>query len=135
MNETDQKLCIYLREIATLPTLSSFQQRCLFQELELGGPQADRARARLVEINLRLAVSVARKYQGRGLPIFDLIQEANVGLLRAVDRYNWRTSTVGFPPYATWWMRGAIDAALESIPTGEIDDLCDHSGSAECQFG
>ena len=133
MNETDRNLCVYLREILTLPTLSPFQQQCLFQELELGGPQADRARTRLVEVNLRLGVSVARKYRGRGLPLFDLIQEANVGLMHAVDRYNWRTNTAGFPAYAVWWMRTSIVEALEGDGRPATDNVHDASDCFECR--
>ena len=133
MNESDRNLCVYLREILTLPTLSLFQQRCLFQELELGGPQADRARARLVEVNLRLAISVAHKYRGRGLPLFDLIQEANVGLMRAVDRYNWRTNTAGFPAYAIVSMRTSFVEALDSDARAATDDVHDASDCFECR--
>jgi RNA polymerase primary sigma factor len=133
MNDTDPKLCTYLREILTLPILSAFQQRCLFQELELGGPQADRARARLVQVNLRLAVNVACTYRGRGLPLFDLIQEANVGLLRAVDRYNWRTNTAGFPAFAIVSMRTAIVEALDSDARAATDDVHDASDCCECR--
>jgi DNA-directed RNA polymerase sigma subunit (sigma70/sigma32) len=135
MTEIDRNLCAYVRRVLTLPSLSPFQLRCLFQELELGGPQAQRARARLVEVNLRLAVSVARKYRGRGLPLFDLIQESNVGLLCAVDRYNWRTDTAGFTAYATWWMRMSIETALEHHSCEATFQPCVESDIAERGHG
>jgi RNA polymerase sigma factor (sigma-70 family) len=84
----------------------------LFEELELGGPQAERLRARLVEANLRLAVNVARRYQGRGLNLLELIEAANIGLLRAVDKYDYRKG-FRFSTYAVWWIRKAIVVDLE----------------------
>ena len=103
----------YLKEVMTVPTLQQFQLISLFQETEPGGPQAELARRRLIEVNLRLAVSVARKYKGRGLPLWELIEASNVGLIRAVDRYRFRTNTVPFSRYAIWWMRKAIVEALD----------------------
>lgn len=69
------------------------------------------ARDRLALANLRLAVSIARKYQGSGLPLVDLIQDANIGLLRAVDKFNWRRG-FRFSTYATWWIRQAVSRAV-----------------------
>jgi DNA-directed RNA polymerase sigma subunit (sigma70/sigma32) len=107
------ELSAYLREVLAVPLQSQDQQLRLFKELALGGPQVDRLRARLAEVNLRLAVSVARKYHGRGLPLCDLIMESNVGLLRAIDAYDYRKG-VRFSTYAVWWMRKAIVTALEA---------------------
>jgi RNA polymerase sigma factor (sigma-70 family) len=70
-----------------------------------------RARSRFVEANLRLVVSVARTFQGRGLPLADLVQEGNAGLLRAVDGFDWRRG-FKFSTYAVWWIRQAIQRAL-----------------------
>lgn len=110
---SDNDLRAYLREVMAIPLLNHDHELLLFREIELGGPQADHLRRRVVEANLRLAVAVARRYRGRGLPLFDLIMEANVGLLRAVDRYDFRRGFT-FSTYAVWWMRKAIVDALES---------------------
>jgi RNA polymerase primary sigma factor len=84
------------------------QEVRLAQQIERGDEQA---RARLAEANLRLVVSIARRYQGRGLTLADLIQEGNVGLLRAVEKYDWRKG-FKFSTCATWWIRQAILRAL-----------------------
>jgi RNA polymerase primary sigma factor len=84
------------------------QEIRLAQQIERGDEDA---RARLAEANLRLVVSIARRYQGRGLTLADLIQEGNVGLLRAVEKYNWRKG-FKFSTCATWWIRQAILRAL-----------------------
>ena len=70
-----------------------------------------RARRRLIESNLRLVVSVARRYSGRGLSFLDLIQEGNLGLMKAVERYDWRLGH-RFSTYATWWIRQSVTRAL-----------------------
>jgi RNA polymerase primary sigma factor len=102
----------YLREVLALPVLGHEQVTRLFQEIELGGPQAKYLRSRVVEVNLRLVVSVARRYMNRGILLGDLIQEGNVGLLRAVDQYDYRRG-FKFSVYAVWWICQAIDDALK----------------------
>src|SRR5213083_2401038 len=72
---------------------------------------AEAARQRFIMANLRLVVSVARKYQGQGLPLLDLIQEGNIGLMRAVELFDWRRG-FKFSTYATWWIRQGITRAI-----------------------
>src|SRR3954453_13200585 len=105
----------YLLEVLAIPLMTRDLETRLFREAELGGPEADQLRTRLVEANLRLAVAVARKYQGRGLGLLDLIMESNVGLLQAIEKYDYRK---GFPfsTYATWWMRRGIVIGLNGQP-------------------
>lgn len=98
----------YLREIGKYPLLNAEEEVELAKNFEKG---AKRAKDKLIESNLRLVVSIAKKYIGRGLSLLDLIQEGNQGLIRAVEKYDWRRG-FKFSTYATWWIRQAITRAI-----------------------
>ena len=127
---------MYLQEIGRYPLLTPQQEVELAMQMEAGiraddklaaalpglevgertileraSRSADRARKRLVEANLRLVVSIAKKYVGRGLSLLDLIQEGNLGLIRAVEKFDYRKG-FKFSTYATWWIRQAVTRAL-----------------------
>ena len=99
---------IYLDEISRIPLLTREQETELARKVAAGD---EAARKRMVESNLRLVVMLARRYQGRGLPLPDLIAEGNLGLIRAVEKFRWDRGT-RFSTYATWWIRQAIQRAL-----------------------
>jgi RNA polymerase primary sigma factor len=98
----------YLREIGKVPLLSAEEEVELAKRYE---KNEKRAKDKLTESNLRLVVSIAKKYIGRGLSLLDLIQEGNQGLIRAVEKYDWRKG-YKFSTYATWWIRQAITRAI-----------------------
>lgn len=104
-------LAHYLREIGTIPLLTPQQEVMLAKAIAAGGPQCERAKRKLAEANLRLVVSIARKYQKSGLPLLDLIQEGNLGLLRAAEKFNHERG-FKFSTYATWWIRQALTRAI-----------------------
>jgi RNA polymerase primary sigma factor len=107
---TTDALQLFLREVERHALLTAEQEVELAQAIERG----DRAaRDRMVTSNLRLVISVARRYQGMGLSLLDLIQEGVLGLIRAVDKYDWRRG-FKFSTYATWWIRQGIQRALAS---------------------
>ncbi len=99
---------MYLREIGKVPLLSSEEEMQLAKRKEKGDKEAAR---RLIEANLRLVVSIAKKFTGRSLSLLDLIQEGNIGLFRAVEKFDYRKG-YKFSTYATWWIRQAITRAL-----------------------
>jgi RNA polymerase primary sigma factor len=104
----DDSIQMYLREIGKVPLLKAQEEVDLAQRIGRGD---EAARKRLTEANLRLVVSIAKKYMGRNLGLLDLIQEGNLGLFRAVDKFDW-TKGYKFSTYATWWIRQAITRAL-----------------------
>ncbi|WP_238992259.1 sigma-70 family RNA polymerase sigma factor [Jiangella ureilytica] len=141
----------YLREIGRIPLLSATDEVRLARAIEAGllaedrlangpdpGPDRDAlvelvrlgrlAKAALIEANLRLVVSIARRYTRRGLPLLDLVQEGNVGLIRAVERFD-HARGFKFSTYATWWIRQAISRALAEqgrtirLPVHVVDEL------------
>jgi RNA polymerase primary sigma factor len=110
MDEKDLRL--YLDEVRRVPEVRGSAEVELWRVVERGGSDAKLARDRLIEANLRLAVAAAKKFIGRGLPLGDLIMASNMGLLRAAERFDYRTG-VPFSHYAVWWMRRDIESALE----------------------
>jgi RNA polymerase primary sigma factor len=105
---TTDPVRMYLREIGRIPLLKSAQEIELAQKIEKGDRKSKK---KLIESNLRLVVSIAKKYVMRGLSLLDLIQEGNQGLIRAVEKYEWRKG-FKFSTYATWWIRQAITRAI-----------------------
>jgi RNA polymerase primary sigma factor len=99
---------MYLKEIGRIPLLTREQEIALAQGVDAGDKKA---KDKLTASNLRLVVSIAKKYIGRGMSFLDLIQEGNKGLIRAVEKYNW-TKGFKFSTYATWWIRQAITRAI-----------------------
>ena len=106
----DDSVKIYLKEIGRVPLLTADEETDLARRLA-DNPHDEAARTRLAEANLRLVVSIAKKYVGRGMQFLDLIQEGNMGLLKAVDKFDY-TKGFKFSTYATWWIRQAITRAL-----------------------
>ena len=104
----DDPVKVYLREIGRVPLLSSEEEVELAVKITEGD---ELAKQRLTEANLRLVVSIAKKYVGRGMYFLDLIQEGNVGLIKAVDKFD-HTKGFKFSTYATWWIRQAITRAI-----------------------
>ncbi len=122
----DDPVRVYLREIGRVPLLSAAEEVALAKRMERGKLErqkplaqqnlrliydGEEAQHRLAEANLRLVVSVAKKYIGRGMSLLDLIQEGNIGLIRAVEKYDY-TKGFKFSTYATWWIRQAITRAI-----------------------
>ncbi|MEG2930435.1 MAG: RNA polymerase sigma factor RpoD [Ruthenibacterium sp.] len=107
----DDPVKVYLKEIGRVPLLSSEEEVALAIQIQEGGPDGDKAKQRLSEANLRLVVSIAKRYVGRGMQFLDLIQEGNLGLIKAVEKFD-HTKGFKFSTYATWWIRQAITRAI-----------------------
>ncbi len=105
---TEDPVRMYLKEIGKIPLLSTEEEIELAKRIELGD---EMARQKLAESNLRLVVSIAKRYVGRGMQFLDLIQEGNVGLIKAVEKFDY-TKGYKFSTYATWWIRQAITRAI-----------------------
>ncbi|WP_297813478.1 RNA polymerase sigma factor RpoD [uncultured Finegoldia sp.] len=104
----DDPVKMYLKEIGKIPLLSAEEEVKLAKEMETG---SKKAKKKLAEANLRLVVSIAKRYVGRGMSFLDLIQEGNLGLMKAVDKFDY-TRGFKFSTYATWWIRQAITRAI-----------------------
>lgn len=104
----DDPVRMYLKEIGKVPLLTAEEEMDLAQRMENGDEEA---KQRLCEANLRLVVSIAKRYVGRGMLFLDLIQEGNLGLIKAVDKFDWRKG-FKFSTYATWWIRQAITRSI-----------------------
>ena len=105
---TEDPVRMYLKEIGNVPLLTSEEEVELAKRVEQGDEEAKK---KLTEANLRLVVSIAKKYVGRGMPFLDLIQEGNMGLMKAVDKFDY-TKGYKFSTYATWWIRQAITRGI-----------------------
>ena len=105
---SDDSVRLYLREIGKIPLLSAEEELALAQKVVAGDK---RAKDKMAEANMRLVVSIAKRYSGRGLDFLDLIQEGNTGLLRAVEKFD-PDKGFKFSTYATWWIRQAITRAI-----------------------
>ncbi len=105
---TTNGLDLYLAEIGRTPLLTKSEEQRLARLIEQGDEAAKR---HMVEANLRLVVSIAKKYRGHGVPFVDLIQEGTLGLVRAVEKFEWQRD-LKFSTYATWWIRQAVQRAV-----------------------
>ena len=107
----DDPVRMYLKEIGKVPLLTADEEIDIAKKMLEGGPDAEVAKKKLAEANLRLVVSIAKRYVGRGMLFLDLIQEGNLGLIKAVEKFDY-TKGFKFSTYATWWIRQAITRAI-----------------------
>ncbi|MEB3245724.1 MAG: RNA polymerase sigma factor RpoD [Vampirovibrionales bacterium] len=107
----DDPVRMYLREIGRIPLLTANEEIELARDIANGGTKGARSKQKLVQANLRLVVSIAKKYVGRGMLFLDLIQEGNLGLIRAAEKFDHERG-YKFSTYATWWIRQAITRAI-----------------------
>jgi RNA polymerase primary sigma factor len=123
--ETDHQIKLYLREIGKVSLLTRDQEEDLGKRIANGD---EKAKSELIEANLRLVVSIAKKYTNSGLPFMDLVQEGNIGLIKAVEKYDYNRGCK-FSTYAIWWIRQAITRALADkariirIPVHTLDAI------------
>ena len=117
----DDPVKVYLKEIGRVPLLTPDEEVQLALDIQKGGKDGERAKQRLSEANLRLVVSIAKRYVGRGMQFLDLIQEGNLGLIKAVEKFD-HTKGFKFSTYATWWIRQAITRTIR-IPVHMVETI------------
>ncbi len=110
---SDDSVGMFLREMARYPLLNQAEEIELAREIAKGGPVGEKAKRKLVRANLRLVVSIAKKYLNRGVPFLDLIQEGSMGLMRAAEKFDYARG-YKFSTYAYWWIRQGITRAIAS---------------------
>ena len=110
-NRTEASLDKYLTEISRVPMLSTDEEVVLAQDIHAGGKKGEIAKKKLVSANLRFVVSVAKQYQNQGVPLIDLINEGNIGLISAAEKFD-ETRGFKFISYAVWWIRQSILQAI-----------------------
>mgnify|MGYP005847117317 CR=1 FL=1 len=113
MNIREMGLTAYLRDISRIPLLNPQEEQLLARQLRRSGKRGTEAREKLIKSNLRLVVSVAKRYLHYGMPLSDLIEEGNIGLIKAVEKFN-PDRGCKFSTYATWWIRQAVTRALSN---------------------
>ncbi len=104
---------IYLQQIEKIPLLAPEDEISLSKQIAEGGPESGRSRDKMIQCNLRLVISIAKRYANLGLPFSDLVEEGNIGLMRAVDKFNYRKG-YRFSTYASWWIKQAMMRALSN---------------------
>jgi len=100
-------LSAYINEMKKYPQLKHADTIELFKLLEQGGKEAEKARKKIINSNLRLVISIAKQYKNQNIPLEDLIQEGNIGLMKSIERFEWKKG-FRFSTYATWWVKQAI---------------------------
>jgi RNA polymerase primary sigma factor len=127
-NDSSPLLKRYLRSMGDIPLLTAEDEVALARKVQEGGPVAELAKAHFIRANLRLVVSIAKQHAYRGMPLGDLIQEGNIGLMRAVEKFDPERG-FKFSTYASWWVRQSISRAVESqvrtirIPIYQLETL------------
>jgi len=106
-----EALRTYLREIRTIPLLTAQEEIVLSRKIKKGGEQGEKARKTMIRANLRLVINIAKRYMHLGTPFLDLIEEGNLGLMKAVDKFN-PNKGFRFSTYAAWWIKQAITRAI-----------------------
>ncbi len=124
----DDPVRMYVKEIGKVPLLTAEEEIELARKMEEGGPEGEAAKKKLAEANLRLVVSIAKRYVGRGMLFLDLIQEGNLGLIKAVEKFDFHKG-FKFSTYATWWIRQEITRAIADqartirIPVHKVETI------------